>query len=251
MKTDIETKRLYSRVAVILGIAAAVSFPVKTAYAQTAPEIEAIYYGNPNQAYLQIGGTNFGTSTGTVEIGGATFPVASWTPSLVQVVASECLNGNESGCLGGGTSFRVKLTTATGQMTKATWATVDTKLASTMSSCCLAITNVKINGGGSTAHVSPGATFIISGSYYVVDNTCPTCDDAVVVGLDTGATPSCLFHGVEGPAPGRTASGQTTLTAPTAKGIYRILGSRGQNGCNTWDYGVPAIQYAIGAIAVF
>jgi len=251
MKTNIETKGIYARAAAILGIAVAVCFPVTSAYAQGAPEIAAIYYGNPNQALLQVSGVNFGATAGTLEIGGSPFPVANWTPTLVEVTAPECLGGNESACLGQGTSFQVKLTTLAGQVATATWATVDTKLASTMSSCCLAITNVRINSGGSTAHVSPGATFTISGSYYVVDNTCPTCIDAVVVGLDTGATPSCLFHGIEGAAPGRTAAGQTTLTAPTAKGIYRILGARGQNGCNTWDYGVPANQFAIGAIAVY
>jgi hypothetical protein len=251
MKTNIETKGLYTRAAAILGIAVAVCFTVRSADAQTGPEILAIYYGNPNPSLLQVSGVNFGATAGTLEIGGTSFPVANWTPTLVEVTAPECLDGNESACLGQGTSFRVKLTTSAGQVARATWATVDTKLASTMSTCCVVITNVKINGGGSTAHVSPGAAFTISGSYYVVDNTCPTCIDAVVVGLDTGATPSCLFHGMEGAAPGRTAAGQTTLNAPTAKGIYRILGARGQNGCNTWDYGVPSNQSAIGAIAVY
>jgi hypothetical protein len=253
MKTNIEIKGLYARAAAILGIAAAVCFPVTSAYAQ-APEIDAIYYGNPNQAYLQVSGLNFGSTTGAIQIHGVAFPVAAWTPTLVSVVAPECLGGNdgsESPCLGQGTSHLVKLTTSTGQITTLTWATVDTKLASTVSSCCLMITNVKINGGTSTAHVAPEATFTISGNYYIVDNSCPTCIDAVVVGLDTGATPSCLFHGIEGPAPGRTAAGETTLTAPTAKGIYKILGSVGQNGCNSWDYGVPPNAAAIGAIAVF
>jgi hypothetical protein len=250
MKTKIETKGIYARAAAILGIAVAVCFPPTSVYAQAGPEIQLIYYENSTR--LNVYGVNFGSATGAVEIGGTPFPVLSWSPTYIQVGISQCSGGaGGPACLGASASYLFKLTTSTGQVARSTFATIDGKLASSMSDGYVTVTNVKINGGGSTAHVAAGASFTISGSYSIVDNSCPTCVDSVVVGLQTGATPSCLFEGEEGGAPGRTAEGKTTLTAPSANGIYNIVAHIGQNYCNTWDYGVPGDAYAIGAIAVY
>lgn len=254
MKTKIEIKGLFARTVAMLGIAVAAAFPVTSAYAQPteapgAPEIDGISYLNSTRLFIY--GVKFGSTAGTVTIAGAPFSTL-WSPTVVQVFITYCSGGaGAPSCLNTGTSYQVILKTSTGQIARAWLATIDGKLASEMSDTLVTITNVKINGGGSTAHVAPGATFTISGSFNIVDNFCATCIDAVVVGLETGATPSCLFHDIEGGAPGVTGQGRTTLTAPTAPGIYKILGSFGQNGCNEWDYNVPAANKAIGAIAVY
>lgn len=248
MKTNIETKGLYARTAALLGIAAAAFLPVTSAYAQAAPEIQLIYYLNSTR--LDIYGVNFGSTAGTLAIGGTAFPVIAWSPTQVQV--SICPDGSGgSYCLGPSASYSVTMTTSTGHVAKTMLATVDTKLAAAMTDGSVTVTNVKINGGTGTAHVAPGATFKITADYNIFDNGCPTCIDAVVVGLQTSATPSCFYHGIEGPAPGLTAAGSATLTAPTGNGIYNIVAKFGQNGCNTWDYSTPADGYAIGAIAVY
>jgi len=250
MKTNIETKGLCIRAAAVLGIAVAACFPMTSAYAQSAPQIQLIYYENSTR--LNVYGVNFGSTAGTFAIGGTAFPILSWSPTYVQVSLSQCSGGSGGPyCLGPSASYSVKMTTSTNQAATFTLATVDTKLAAAMTDSYVTVINVKINGGISTAHVAPGATFTITADYNIVDNNCPTCIDAVVVGLQTSATPSCFYHGIEGPTPGRTAAGSATLTAPTVNGIYNIVAKLGQNGCNTWDYGTPADGYAIGAIAVF
>jgi hypothetical protein len=254
MKTKIETKGLFARAVAMLGIAVA-AFSVASAYAQPtaeapgAPEINGISYLNSTRLFIY--GVNFGSASGTVTIAGAPFSTL-WSPTVVQVFITYCSGGaGAPSCLNTGTSYQVMLKTSAGQIARAWLATIDGKLASEMSDNSVTITDVKINGGSSTAHVAPGATFTISGSFNIVDNFCATCIDVVVVGLENGATPSCLYEGIDGGTPGVTGAGRTTLTAPTAPGIYKILGSFGQNGCNEWDYNVPAANKAIGAIAVY
>ena len=251
MKTNIEIKGLLTRASAILGIAVAACFPVTSAYAQSAPQIQAIYYENSTR--LNVYGVNFGSTAGTVAIGGSTFSSLSWSPTYIQVAIAQCSGGSGGpACLDPAGSYLVKMTTSTNQVATATLATVDTKVSTAMTDSYVTVTHVDINGNGSSsAHIAPGATFTISAFYNIVDNNCPTCIDAVVVGLQTSATPSCFYEGIEGGAPGHTGAGSTTLTAPTVNGIYNIVAKLGQNFCNTWDYGTPADAYAIGAIAVF
>jgi hypothetical protein len=249
MKTNIEINGLLTRAATILGIAVAACFPVTSAYAESAPFIGSIQYENSTR--LNVNGLNFGSTAGTVTIGGASFPWLSWSPTYIQVGIALCSGGTGAPCVDPASSYPMKITTATGQVAWATFATIDSKLASSMTDGFVTVTHVSINGGVSSAHVAPGATFTISAYYNIVDNNCPTCIDAVVVGLQTSATPSCFYEGIEGGAPGHTGAGSTTLTAPTVNGIYNIVAKLGQNFCNTWDYGTPADAYAIGAIAVF
>jgi hypothetical protein len=249
MRINVESKNLFFRCAANLRIVAGVCLLVAGASAQTVPSIQAMSY--ENSSTLSIGGYNFGSTTGTIALSGAVFPVLSWADGQVQAAVKPCSGGDYTQCTQPGVSYTVTVTTSTGQAATATWATVDTKVASTVTDTYMTITHVSINQEGSSAHVAPGAAFTIGAMYNILDNSCPTCKDAVVVGLQTGATPSCLFHGVEGPAPGRTGAGSTTLTAPTQSGIYNIVAHIGQNGCNTWDYGVPGNAFVVGAIAVY
>jgi hypothetical protein len=249
MRINVESTKLFSLRAAMLGLMVAACFPLMSAYAQTAPSISAISYVNATT--LSIGGSNFGSTPGTISVGGGLLPVLNWSDGGVHAAVTLCAGGDYSQCTSPGISYVVTVTTSTGQSATATWATLDTKLPSTVTDTYMTITHVQINGGGSTAHVAPGATFTISGSFNILDNSCPDCSDSVVVGLQTGATPSCLFHGVEGPAPGFTGAGSTKLTAPTSNGVYNIVAHVGQNGCHTWDYGVPGNAFVIGAIAVY
>jgi len=247
MRFDVESKNVFFR-AVNLRIAAGACFLAASACAQTVPSIQAISY--ENSTTLSIGGYNFGSTTGTIAISGETFPVLSWADGQVQAAVKPCSGGNYTQCTQPGVSYVVTVTTSTGLAATATWATVDTKLQSTVTDTYMTITHVRINGEDGSAHVAPGAAFTISAFYSIVDNSCPDCIDSVVVGLQTGATPSCLFEGVEGPA-GHTGAGSTSLTAPSADGIYNIVAHIGQNYCHTWDYGVPGNAFVIGAIAVY
>jgi hypothetical protein len=171
MKTNIEIKGLYAHAAAILGIAAGAFFPVTSAYAHAAPEIQAVNY--EDSTTVNVDGVNFGSTPGTLAIGGAVYPVISWTPTNFQVAVSLYSGGDWSVCLWPGASFLVKMTTSASQGATATFSRGDTTLASSMTHTLITITNVKINGGGSSERVSPGATFTMSANYNILDNGCP------------------------------------------------------------------------------
>ena len=245
---NVENKSLFFRRAATLPIVAAAFLLVASASAQTAPSISAISYLNATT--LSIGGSNLGSTTGTISLGGTLLPVLNWSNGGVQAAIQLCSGGEYVQCSQPGVSYVMTVTTSTGQTATSTWATPDTKLQSSVTDTYMTITHVKINGEDGSAHVAPGATFTVGAFYSIVDISCPDCIDSVVVGLQTGATPSCLYEGVEGPA-GHTGAGSTTLTAPTADGIYNIVAHIGQNYCHTWDYGVPGNAFVVGAIAVY
>jgi hypothetical protein len=113
------------------------------------------------------------------------------------------------------------------------------------------ISNVKLNGGGNVATMSPGANFTVSMDYFIVDTGCPGCVDQIQIGYSDTAPNVCAYSGIPGTA-GQSGSGNVTLTAPAAAGTYFIGFDRSQDfSCpNHWWNSPPDASRYIAAIIV-
>ncbi len=113
------------------------------------------------------------------------------------------------------------------------------------------ITNVKLNGGGNVATMSPGANFTISMDYFIIDTGCPGCIDQIQIGYSDTAPNVCAYSGIPGTA-GQSGSGNVTLTAPATAGTYFIGFDRSQDfSCpNHWWNSAPDASRYIAAIIV-
>jgi hypothetical protein len=105
------------------------------------------------------------------------------------------------------------------------------------------ISNVKVNGGGDTVTVDPGAALNVTLSYSIVDTACPGCIDQIQVGFSSGKPFTCVYNGVPG-ASGKSGTASFTTTAPSTPGTYYLAFDRSQAySCpaNWWN-GVPPAQ---------
>src|SRR5690349_13036074 len=83
------------------------------------------------------------------------------------------------------------------------------------------ISNVRINGGGSSTFLAPGSTFTLSLDYSIVDAGCPGCIDEIEIGFSTGAPFSCIYYGIPGVV-GTSGSASIEVTVPSTPGIYYL-----------------------------
>ncbi len=113
------------------------------------------------------------------------------------------------------------------------------------------ITNVKLNGGGNVATLSPGTSFAVSMDYSIIDTGCPGCIDQIQIGYSDAAPNVCAYSGIPGTA-GQSGSGNVTLTAPATAGTYFIGFDRSQDfSCPThWWNSPPDASRYIAAIIV-
>ena len=122
----------------------------------------------------------------------------------------------------------------------------------------ITVTNVRINGGGNQARVSPGAAFSLDFDFNNTQSWCPGCIVQIYVGLSSDPKPQvCASSVVAGATPGTTGHAAVTLTAPTTRGIYYIAIERDLQffcfgGGQVWTSGAPSNRESyIGAIAVY
>ncbi|HEX8954228.1 MAG TPA: hypothetical protein VF945_20370, partial [Polyangia bacterium] len=115
------------------------------------------------------------------------------------------------------------------------------------------LSNVKIDGGGSFAHVAAGGTFSVSADYSITDSGGNNIDQ-IIVGIAPSDPQGCLFDGnVHNQT--RTGNGTATLTAPTTPGTYTLRFHYGQaNGCDPSGWwainGAPTAAEDFAAICV-
>jgi uncharacterized protein YjdB len=113
------------------------------------------------------------------------------------------------------------------------------------------ISNVRVNGGGDTVTVEPGAALNVTLSYSIVDTACPGCIDQIQVGFSSGKPFTCVYNGVPG-ASGKSGTASFTTTAPSTPGTYYLAFDRSQAySCpaNWWN-GVPPAQRYFAQIGV-
>jgi trimeric autotransporter adhesin len=105
------------------------------------------------------------------------------------------------------------------------------------------ISNVKVNGGGDTVTVDPGAALKVTLSYSIVDTACPGCIDQIQVGFSSQKPFTCVYNGVPG-ASGKSGTASFTTAAPSTRGTYYLAFDRSQAySCPTdWWNGVPPAQ---------
>jgi hypothetical protein len=87
------------------------------------------------------------------------------------------------------------------------------------------ISGVDINGAGSVATVSPGASVLVTYNYQVFNDPCPGCITQLVTGLGSPGTHGgfCAYNGVPGIFPGQSGGEEITLTAPLSPGTYNVI----------------------------
>lgn len=84
------------------------------------------------------------------------------------------------------------------------------------------VTNVQLNGGGSTVTVGPGQQVRISLDYQVWNQIdCPSCIDQIVIGIDTSAR-YCAYDSIPGTYPGVSGNNTNTINVPDAPGTYTL-----------------------------
>jgi hypothetical protein len=79
----------------------------------------------------------------------------------------------------------------------------------------ITLSDVRLNGGGNTARIAPGASFSLRADWSIRDNGC--CIDQIIVGVAPSNPQACLMSR-QVPNPGLTGTDTVTLTAPTAPG---------------------------------
>ena len=87
------------------------------------------------------------------------------------------------------------------------------------------VSAVDINGAGSVATVSPGASVLVTYDFQVFNNPCPGCITQLVTGLGSPGTHGgyCAYDGVPGVFPGTTGGEELSLTAPSTPGTYNVI----------------------------
>jgi hypothetical protein len=122
----------------------------------------------------------------------------------------------------------------------------------------ITVANVRINGGGNQAHVSPGAAFGLDFDFNNTQSWCPGCIVQIYVGLNSNANPqACASSVVAGATPGTTGHASVTLTAPSTPGVYYIGIDRDLQfscfgGGQVWPSGPPTSpERYIGAVVVY
>ena len=104
------------------------------------------------------------------------------------------------------------------------------------------ISNVRVNGGGDTVTVNPGAALNVSLSYSIVDTACPTCIDPIQLSFSSGKPFTCVYSGIPG-ASGKSGTASFTTAASSAPGTYYLAFDRSQayscptnwwNGCRPY-----------------
>jgi hypothetical protein len=86
----------------------------------------------------------------------------------------------------------------------------------------LEVSNVDIDGQGTSATIAPGATFDVSLDYTIWNgDACPACIAQIVLGIDDDGQ-DCAYDGMPGLEPGVSGRGTATLTAPGSNGVYEI-----------------------------
>lgn len=203
--------------------------------AQDTPVITETKINDPG--LVNIYGTGFGTTPGTVMLGGVATPVTSWSDTIVQFSTFTNWSVTEP----------VVLTTSTGATANLMVAFISATVGSATSDRdgTAAINAVSINGGGNQAHVSPSATFTVEFNYTTVCNA-SSCPIALQFGLDGGSPATCFYANV------KNGSKSLTLKAPASPGMHYVLFDRNQNFCQAvWDYGTPPLSQSLGSIAVY
>jgi hypothetical protein len=87
------------------------------------------------------------------------------------------------------------------------------------------ISGVDINGAGSVATVSSGASVLVTYSFQVFNDPCPNCITQLVTGLGSPGTHGgfCAYNGIPGVFPGQTGGEEISLTAPSTPGTYNVV----------------------------
>jgi hypothetical protein len=181
---------------------------------------------------INIGGTNFGTTAGSVTVNGSPVTVASWSDTQIFVSSP----------------LRWPLTAQVVVTTPAALRAVGYIFnpVSVLSSVAYdrdsqeMVTAVSLNGHGNQIHVSPGAPVTLDLDY----SACVGC--ALQFGFNTGAPQACFL------APIAVWHATQLLTAPATPGIYYVLFDRNDTACRAgWDLGTPPQTQAIGAVSVY
>jgi hypothetical protein len=86
------------------------------------------------------------------------------------------------------------------------------------------ISAVDINGAGSVATVSPGASVLVTYDFQVFNDPCLGCITQLVTGLGSPGSHGgfCAYNGVPGIFPGATGGEEITLFAPSTPGTYNV-----------------------------
>ncbi len=86
------------------------------------------------------------------------------------------------------------------------------------------VTNIKLNGGGTTITVNPGASVELSLDYELKNGNvdCPSCIHQILVGYESEVL-DCIYSGVPRVCPAKTTGSYSkAITAPTEPGTYDI-----------------------------
>ena len=203
--------------------------------AQNTPAITGTKVQSPG--FVNIYGSGFGTTTGTVVVGSGPATVTYWSDTEVQFSAYTDQTA----------TYPVSVTTSTGAIANFVVSLVSATVSSAAADRdgSATVNSVSINGGNNQAHVSPGATFTVEFNYSAVCSG-SACPIAIQLGLDVSTPQTCFYAEV------KNGSKTLTMKAPAAPGLHYILFDRNQNYCQAiWDYGIPPLSQSLGSIAVY
>ena len=127
--------------------------------------------------------------------------------------------------------------------------------AAPLAQAAITIFNVNLNGAGSAAYVTPGATVSVALDYALESGDCPDCAVQIEIGLLDDGPAACAYDGVP---PGGAADGSVTITlvAPMTPGVYSLAYDQADAlSCDNalsygWASGVPDDAQLIGTITV-
>jgi LysM repeat protein len=84
------------------------------------------------------------------------------------------------------------------------------------------VSNVSLNGGGSTISVEPGSPIAVFLDFQIWNAAdCPRCTAQIVIGLNNQGQ-YCAYDGIPGVYPGLSSVSQGGLTAPRVPGTYTL-----------------------------
>lgn len=127
--------------------------------------------------------------------------------------------------------------------------------AAPLAQAAVSVFNVNINGAGSAAYVTPGATVSVTLDYAIESGDCPDCAVQIEIGLLDDGPAACAYDGVP---PGGAADGSATiiLVAPVTPGVYSLAYDQADTlSCDNalamgWASGIPTDSQIIGTITV-